>query len=245
MALLEVQDVTVRFGGHTALSEVGLEVEPGEVTGLIGPNGAGKTTLFNIITGLLPATGGSVVLGGKNIGGLAPYRRARLGVARTFQRLELFGQLTVRENTLVAASLRRRWGSANGESDGQVADRLLDRLGLTSLAHVRADTLPTGQGRLVELARALAIKPRLLLLDEPASGQDEQETQTFAALLLELAADGLGILLVEHDMALVMGVCTKVVALDFGQVLAVGTPDEVRTNPRVQEAYLGTDGSSA
>ena len=243
MALLEVEDITVRFGGHTALDGVGLDVSPGEVTGLIGPNGAGKTTLFNIITGLQPASAGRVRFGGRDINAVPPFKRARLGVARTFQRLELFGQLTVRENILVAASLRRRWGNAGGVSDGEVADRLLDRLGLGPLAHVRADTLPTGQGRLVELGRALAIDPKLLLLDEPASGQDEQETEAFATLLQELAEEGLAVLLVEHDMALVMGVCAKVVALDFGQVLAVGTPDEVRTNPRVQEAYLGAEAS--
>jgi branched-chain amino acid transport system ATP-binding protein len=245
MPLLEVEEISVRFGGHIALNGVSLEVSPGEITGLIGPNGAGKTTMFNVITGLLPATSGKVRFDGKNIGSLSPYKRARLGMARTFQRLELFGQLTVRENVMVAASLRRRWGSSNGKSDGEVADRLLERLHLSSLAHVRADTLPTGQGRLIEIGRALAIEPRLLLLDEPASGQDEQETETFAGLLRELASEDLAILLVEHDMSLVMGVCAKVVALDFGQVLAVGTPAEVRTNSMVQEAYLGTSGSAA
>ncbi len=242
MSLLEVQDVTVRFGGHTALSAVSLAADAGRITGLIGPNGAGKTTMFNVITGQQDPTRGKVVLDGKDIGGLLPYKRARLGMARTFQRLELFGQLTVRKNVHVAGGLRKQWGRRAATLDGPppTADELLARVGLSDVADVRADSLPTGQGRLVELARALAIRPRLLLLDEPASGQDEEETKTFAALLRSLAAEGMAILLVEHDMELVMQVCSNIFVLDFGQLMAEGDPATVRADPKVQAAYLGT-----
>jgi branched-chain amino acid transport system ATP-binding protein len=242
VSLLEVQEVTVRFGGHTALSSVSLNVDAGHITGLIGPNGAGKTTMFNVITGLQAPTKGSVHLDGKDVGGRLPFKRARLGMARTFQRLELFGQLTVRENIQVAGGLRKQWGKSGNTLDGPAltVDELLERVGLTGVADVRADSLPTGQGRLVELARALAIRPRLLLLDEPASGQDEEETKAFANLLRSLAGEGMAILLVEHDMELVMQVCSKIYVLDFGQMMASGTPAEVRADPKVQAAYLGT-----
>jgi branched-chain amino acid transport system ATP-binding protein len=242
VSLLDVQDVTVRFGGHTALSSVSLSVDAGSITGLIGPNGAGKTTMFNVITGLLAPTRGKVVLDGDDIGGRLPYKRARLGMARTFQRLELFGQLTVRENIQIAGGLRKQWGRRGPATQGPVpaVDELLERVGLGGVAEVRADSLPTGQGRLVELARALAIRPRLLLLDEPASGQDEEETRAFAALLRSLAGEGMAILLVEHDMDLVMQVCSHIYVLDFGQLMAAGDPASVRADPKVQAAYLGT-----
>jgi branched-chain amino acid transport system ATP-binding protein len=241
LSLLEVQDVTVRFGGHTALSDVCLNVDVGRITGLIGPNGAGKTTMFNVITGLLHPTRGKVVLDGRDIGGKLPYKRARLGMARTFQRLELFGQLTVRENIQVAGGLRKQWGKKSAaEGKAPTVDELLDRVGLASVAEVRADALPTGQGRLIELARALAIRPRVLLLDEPASGQDVEETKVFSGLLKSLAAEGMAILLVEHDMELVMQVCSHLYVLDFGQLMASGDPEVVRNDPKVQAAYLGT-----
>ena len=242
MSLLEVQDVTVRFGGHTALSSVSLSADAGRITGLIGPNGAGKTTMFNVITGQQEPTRGKVVLDGQDIGGKLPYKRARLGMARTFQRLELFGQLTVRENIQVAGGLRKQWGRRGPSLDGPppTVEELLDRVGLSGVADMRADALPTGQGRLVELARALAIRPRLLLLDEPASGQDEEETKAFAALLRKLAGEGMAILLVEHDMELVMRVCSHIFVLDFGQLMAAGDPASVRADPKVQAAYLGT-----
>jgi branched-chain amino acid transport system ATP-binding protein len=242
MSLLEVQDVTVRFGGHTALSSVSLAADAGRITGLIGPNGAGKTTMFNVITGQQEPTRGKVVLDGEDIGSLLPYKRARKGMARTFQRLELFGQLTVRENIHVAGGLRKQWARRGATLDGQppTPDELLDRVGLSSVADIRADSLPTGQGRLVELARALAIRPRLLLLDEPASGQDEEETKTFSELLRSLAGEGMAILLVEHDMELVMQVCSHIFVLDFGQLMAAGDPATVRADPKVQAAYLGT-----
>ena len=244
MPLLDVRHVTVRFGGQVALADVSLAAEEGRVTGLIGPNGAGKTTLFNVITGLLTPERGHVSIAGEDVTGLPPFRRARRGVARTFQRLELFGLLTVRENLAVAADIRRRWARRTGggvdESPSDVAERLIMEIGLGDVADVRADALPTGLARLVELGRALATTPRLVLLDEPASGQDEQETARFAALLRRLAASGIGILLVEHDMALVMDVCAIVHVMDFGTILASGTPAEVRADEAVLTAYLGT-----
>ncbi|MBL7501759.1 ABC transporter ATP-binding protein [Frankia sp. CNm7] len=236
MALLEIRDVTVRYGGHVALREVTLGVEAGRVTGLIGPNGAGKTTLFNVLTGLLTPGAGRVLLDGEDVTRLAPYRRARRGMARTFQILELFGQLTALENVALATRLRRR--TAAGERPDPGA--LLERVGLSAFADRRADTLPTGLGRRLELARALAVRPRVLLLDEPASGQDPDETAAFADLLGELADEGLAILLVEHDMTLVMRVCAHLYVLDFGTLMAEGDPASVRADPRVREAYLGT-----
>ncbi|MBL7491833.1 ABC transporter ATP-binding protein [Frankia sp. AgB1.9] len=248
MVLLEIRDVTVRYGGHVALNGVSLGVEAGRVTGLIGPNGAGKTTLFNVLTGLLAPSSGQVLLDGEDVTRLAPYRRARRGMARTFQILELFGQLTVLENVQLAARLRRRSPGRHsragtawpGGPDSLDPRALLDRVGLGAVADRRADTLPTGQGRRLELARALAVRPRVLLLDEPASGQDEAETAAFGDLLGELAAEGLAILLVEHDMTLVMGVCAHLYVLDFGSLMAEGGPASVRADPRVREAYLGT-----
>ena len=239
--MLEIERVTVRFGGHLALADVGLRAPDGQITGLIGPNGAGKTTLFNVSTGTQAPDAGRVLLDGQEITRLAPYKRARLGLARTFQRLELFGLLTVRENLAVAADIRRTWdrGASTGERPAEIADRLLGEIGLDAVADTRADALPTGQARLVELGRALATRPRMLLLDEPASGQDEAETARFAALLRRLAADGMGILLVEHDMSLVMDVCETINVLDFGTLLATGTPTAVRTDPAVLSAYLG------
>lgn len=237
MPLLDVSDVTVHFGGNIALDSVALSVEAGSVTGLIGPNGAGKTTTFNVITGLQPVTSGSVRLAGEDMSRLSPYKRARAGIARTFQRLESFGSMTVRENVLVAAELRR---GRNGPRPGPFADALLERLSLTDVAGVRADGLPTGRARLVEIARALATRPKLLLLDEPASGLSDGESESLAELLTELAEGGLAILIVEHDVPLVMRVCHQIFVLDFGAILTSGSAAEIQADTRVQEAYLGT-----
>ncbi|MGH9274512.1 MAG: ABC transporter ATP-binding protein, partial [Acidimicrobiales bacterium] len=206
----------------------------------IGPNGAGKTTMFNVITGLQDTVGGRVILDGKDITAAKAHVRARAGIARTFQRLEVFGSLTARENILTAAEIRKSWAhNRHGDPAGET-DRLLDRVGIRSVAHERVDAMPTGLARLVELARALATQPKVLLLDEPASGLDESESESFAELLLELAAEGMAILLVEHDVQLVMKVCAHIHVLDFGAILAVGTPEEIQQNPAVLDAYLGT-----
>src|SRR3954451_9338222 len=239
MALLEVSGVTVRFGGNVALDDVQIEAEPGIVTGLIGPNGAGKTTLFNVITGLLPPSRGEIRLNDRTVTRLSPTKRARLGMARTFQRLELFSLLSVRENIRVAADVRKGW-SHDKDNPAQVVEAIIERVGLTHVADARVDSLPTGQCRLVELGRCLATKPQVLLLDEPASGQDESETIEFARLLRSLAADGVAVVLVEHDVALVMDVCTTVHVLDFGRIIATGTPAEIQTDEAVLAAYLGT-----
>ena len=234
MTALVVDDVSVSFGGRTALNQVSLTAERGVVTGLIGPNGAGKTTLFNVVCGLQAPSRGQVSINGGDVTKLAPFKRARRGLARTFQRLELFGLLTVRENVRLAADVARR------SEPGAIADELLARLGIEGLAHQRSDRLPTGQARLVELARALATDPAVLLLDEPASGQDESETAAFSTVLREVAAGGVAVVLVEHDIQLVMDVCSHIHVLDLGRVIASGPPAEVQRDEAVLGAYLGS-----
>ncbi|EFC86205.1 ABC transporter ATP-binding protein [Parafrankia sp. EUN1f] len=234
MALLEVRDVTVAFGGVRALSDVAISVEGGRITGLIGPNGAGKSTLFDVISGLRRPSSGQVFIDGHEVTRLGPTRRSRHGLARTFQRLELFGRLSVRDNLLVAAEL-----GAHRRQAAALVDEILDRVGLTRLADTSADTLSTGVARLVEVARALAARPKVLLLDEPAAGQDPDETERFADLLRSLAAEGTTVLIVEHDMDLVMSVCDDLHVLDLGKVIASGRPEEIRRNEVVLAAYLG------
>jgi branched-chain amino acid transport system ATP-binding protein len=237
---LEVAGVEVRFGGVYALRGVDMTADSGAVTGLIGPNGAGKTTLFNVVTGLAKANRGRVLLDGKEIGTLPPHKRARLGIARTFQRLEIFGSLTVRENLLVAAEIRRRW-SRDRSDPKKVANEVMTMMGLEDVAGVRCDTLPTGTARLVEVGRALSTRPGVLLLDEPSSGLDDRETDELGALLKAVAEKQVAVLLVEHDVELVMNVCDLVHVLDFGRVLCVGSPAEVQADPEVRAAYLGTE----
>jgi branched-chain amino acid transport system ATP-binding protein len=234
VASLEVKDVTVSFGGNRALDGVGLTAEPARITGLIGPNGAGKSTLFDVVCGLRRPSSGQVFLDGRDVTRLGPTRRARHGLARTFQRLELFGRLTVRDNLLVAAEL----GPDRRRASRTVAD-ILDQLGLVPIADSSADNLPTGVGRLVEVGRALAVRPKFLLLDEPAAGQDVEETERFAALLRSLADAGTTVVLVEHDMDLVMNVCDEVYVLDLGKVIAIGPPEVIRRDEAVLTAYLG------
>jgi branched-chain amino acid transport system ATP-binding protein len=238
MPLLDVKNITVRFGGNLAVDDVSLGAEAGKVTALIGPNGAGKTTLFNAITGLLSPNGGRVILDDRDVSKLPSHKRARRGMARTFQRLELFSALSVRENVLVAAEIRGGWARERAEQ--QSVDETIDRVGLANERNARVDQLPTGKARLVELARALATQPKVLLLDEPASGLDDTESQNFGSILRELAADGVAVLLVEHDVHLVMGVSDIIHVLDFGRILSVGTPDEIRQDEAVLSAYLGT-----
>jgi ABC-type branched-subunit amino acid transport system ATPase component/branched-subunit amino acid ABC-type transport system permease component len=241
--LLEVDEVTVRFGGVRALDEVQLNAPAGTITGLIGPNGAGKTTLFNVITGLERPQRGRVRFVGDDVTSSSPYRRARLGMARTFQRLEVFGSLTVSENVLAAAQFRKSW-ARDGSDPRAVAAETIERVGLGDVASNRVDALPTGTARLVELGRALAARPRLLLLDEPGSGLNHEETNALGDLLVSLAADGIAVLLVEHDVELVMRVCEQVYVLDFGRIIASGSPAHVQGNKAVQAAYLGADTSA-
>jgi branched-chain amino acid transport system ATP-binding protein len=236
---LELQDVTVRFGGRVALDGVSVNAAAGCVTGIIGPNGAGKTTLFNVVCGLQRAERGTVLLGGVDITRVRTHVRARMGLSRTFQRLELFGALSAAANVSVAAGLR-----GHRDPEGQ-AMALLERVGAAHVASTRADELPTGQARLVELARALATGPQVLLLDEPASGQDDAETEAFRDVLLTVAAEGMAVVLVEHDVHLVMRTCARVHVLDFGRVLAAGTAAEVQADQAVLDAYLGAAPAAA
>lgn len=238
MSLLRVDGVVVQFGGVTAVNEAAFTVEPGSITGLIGPNGAGKTTCFNVISGLQKPTRGKVYFEDHDVTSMTVDARARRGMGRTFQRLEAFGSLTVRENVLVALDIHRGLRGMLRRSVDE-ADLLLEKVGIASYAEDRADSIPTGTARLLELARALACRPRLLLLDEPSSGLDESETDDFGDLLRSLADSGVAILMVEHDMDLVMNVCHEIHVLDFGHIIATGTPAEIRTNRKVQEAYLG------
>jgi branched-chain amino acid transport system ATP-binding protein len=243
--LLEAQGITVKFGGNTAVDDVSLVVEPGRITGLIGPNGAGKTTFFNTVTGMQRPTAGRVLLDGRDITRKPPAKRAHLGIARTFQRLELFLTLSVRDNVRVAGDIvkagqrGRRGGTSEPYNVNAETDRLLELTGLTGIADMEVSAIPTGRARVVEVARALMTRPRLLLLDEPASGQTEQETEAFAELLTGLATSGIGICLVEHDLPLVMKLCSTIHVLDQGRLIASGTPAEVQTSPEVVAAYIG------
>jgi branched-chain amino acid transport system ATP-binding protein len=221
----------------TAVDDASIQADGGTVTGLIGPNGAGKTTLFNVITGLQPPTRGKIRFGGSDVTKDTPNARARAGMGRTFQRLEAFGSLTVRENVLVAREIFLGSKGWFGRKQDRIVDDLLERVGVTRYAEQRADSVPTGVARLVEMARALAIEPKLLLLDEPSSGLDE--TEAFGYLLRSLANHGTAILMVEHDMDLVMAVCDIIHVLEFGKVIATGTPAQIRADRKVQAAYLG------
>ena len=254
---LEATGVVVRFGGLVALDGASLDAPPKRITGLIGPNGAGKTTMFNVCCGFQKADAGSVNLDGVDITKESPAHRARLGVGRTFQRMELFGSMTVRENIEMAAEAVHvgddpltqlgviRGSRASRQGVRETADALIDEVGLADVATQLASEISTGQGRLVELARALARGPRILLLDEPSSGLDAAESATFGELLTHLVAEReLGILLVEHDMSLVLNICDWIQVLDFGRPLMAGTPAEVRSSEEVRAAYLGRAGAA-
>ena len=241
MPLLSVENVTVRFGGVVALSDVSLALEEGQIAGLIGPNGAGKTTAFNVITRIYSPESGHVVFDGENLLRVPAHGILRRGIARTFQNLELFLAMTVLENVLVGAHITMRFG--RGERDARArALAILDYLGLAALADRRAAGVPFGTLKRVELARALISRPRLLLLDEPAAGLTHEEVGGLAELIRNLRRDfKLTVLLVEHHMNLIMSVSERVHVLTFGRKLAEGPPEEVRANPAVIESYLGKE----
>jgi len=247
---LLVQGLTVRFGGHAALNAVDLGAPLAAVTGLIGPNGAGKTTMFNACSGLVRPSAGTISFAGTNVTKHSVPARARLGLGRTFQRLELYTSMTVRENvalgaeaTCIGGNPLRQIRSSRPERERvrEASDEAIDLCGLEAVADTPVDSLSTGQRRLVELARAAAGRYRLLLLDEPSAGLDQRETQLFADILRAIVTrHGVGILLVEHDMSLVMSVCSHIFVLDYGVLIFEGSPAEVREDVGVRSAYLGS-----
>ena len=237
---LVLQNAGVRYGGVIALNDVSLEVPPGRTLGLIGPNGAGKTTLINATTGIAPLATGTITLGGRRIDGAAPHKIARAGIARTYQNIRLFGKLSVRTNLAAGAFAQP------GMLGDDEARALLERAGIGQLdLDATASALPYGDQRRLEIARALAAKSAILMLDEPAAGMNPTETAQLVATIRALAQSGIGILLIEHDMTLVRAACDAVVVLNFGEVLARGTPAEIAADPIVIEAYLGTSAESA
>jgi branched-chain amino acid transport system ATP-binding protein len=246
---LVARGITVRFGGLLAVADVSVEADRGEIVGIIGPNGAGKTTLFGAISGTVRTDGGRVELGGQDVTGWPSHRRARAGLGRTFQRLEVFGSMTVRENLAYATEARAlgarpvRLLARNRFRRLDEVDDALDQLGLRAVADERAADLPPGTARLLELGRALCAEPDLLLLDEPSSGLDVAETATLAGHIVDaVRRRGLGVVLIEHDMTMVLTICERLYVLDFGQCIAQGPTAEVAALSVVREAYLGTGG---
>jgi branched-chain amino acid transport system ATP-binding protein len=250
--MLEVSGITQIFGGVTALDSVSFSMTKGDITGVIGPNGAGKTTLFNIITGIYRQSAGSVLLEGKNVTGLPPEKLARLAMVRTFQNIELFGGMTVLENImvgmhtrssagLIACAFKMPWSVTEERRIRNGAMKWLEFAGIIDLADHPAGSLPFGKGRLLEIARALAVEPRIILMDEPAAGLNSQETVALAQLIKRIRDLGITVVLVEHDMELVMDICDRIVVLNLGRKLAEGTPREIQESPDVIAAYLGDD----
>jgi branched-chain amino acid transport system permease protein len=249
-ALLEVRGLRKQFGGLLAVKDISFSIRSGDIVGLIGPNGAGKSTTFNLISGVLPASGGEVLLQGRRVDGLPSRAIARLGLSRTFQHVKLVPDMTVLENVALGSYLRTRAGTLRAmlrldraEEAQALAEamRQLQRIGLEAHAHELAGNLALGPQRLVEIARALASDPSLLLLDEPAAGLRHKEKQVLADVLRQLRSEGLSLLLVEHDMDFVMNLTDRIVVMEFGQQLIEGTPAEVQASPAVRAAYLGME----
>jgi len=256
MTLLSVKNVTKRFGGLLANDSISFDVPEKSVFAVIGPNGAGKTTLFNTISGFFPPSDGTIRFDGADITGVAQRKIAARGLVRTYQLVQLFKDLTVAENVQVgfhlvtkgaigAALLRPRWVRQQEARVRDEARALLGFVGLGAQAEARADTLPYGQQRLLEVARALAARPKLLLLDEPAAGLNTGETQALAETILRIREAGITVLLIEHDMSLVMQIAQRIVVLDFGKKIAEGAPEEIKAHPDVIAAYLGTEAAHA
>ncbi len=254
--MLELNQISRSFGGLQALNDVTLSVPTNQIVGLIGPNGAGKTTLINNISGLDHPSSGTIRFNGRDIQNLAPHEIARRGIARTYQNIRLFGEMTAFENLLIGQHYRGRaliWDSLifstrykNEERDfREKAERLLKRFQLEAVTNNRAGSLPYGDQRRLEMARALATQPMLILLDEPAAGMNPVETRLLGDKILELKAEGITVLVIEHDMSLIHHVCDSIYVLNFGQIIAHGTPEEIKQNPDVIEAYLGQEDHGA